>query len=342
MATKWLMLETFGGRKPSVIYLGRAVKRFVELDRVVSNRRTLQEVDAAITDAAATFRQVDRMSADGSRRTVVVPILVSPTRLHGVIVWSGPSGEPLPQRDPAGAWVFDIARSIDTRSDEVLALLGIPPEQWPGMRWHSIANVFSAPFTVNRDDLSTALARLVRAEHGVETQSQWAAVRRPDGERRALHYSCRIVGEPDAGGRTRMLIRGITYDVGPASEVLAAPPQTTLADRVLEASVASGEYRAIINPRTLHLLQWQGLPMPGVAWQALAGQPEPALHPDDIGAARALCRGLGDDGITTGLVRVRGLDESWVVVYVRAARIALDEFTTASLITVRRAEPGAD
>ncbi|GAB2709359.1 GAF domain-containing protein [Nocardia thraciensis] len=335
---KWLLIETFGGgTPPSVIAMARKIKPFVPLHQILNHRVGLREAHRALDDIDADRVPIDRISDDGRRRTIAVPLAISPTRLHGVMLWSGHPNAEVPPRDPAGAWVFNLDDSTDTRSDDVLALLGVPPDRRPALRRHSIADVFGSPFIINPGDQLMALARLVRAEHGTNTQSLWG-LRHPCGELRALHYSCRQLTETDSDGTVRKMLRGITYDIGPATDIPAAPPPALLEHRVLDAVAADGEYRAIINPRTLHLLQWIGPPMPGIAWQALAAQPAPALHPDDIDAARAMIDGLRE-GRTSGRIRVRALDGTWATLDARATLIALDHDTTAALVALRHAAP---
>lgn len=338
MATpRWIVAEWFEPHAdPSVIAVGHSVKRFVPLDRILTGQYTLKEARNAIAEVGVTYQRVERIS--GRHRTIVVPLRISPDRLHGVMMWSGRVDEPVPPRSPAGAWCFDTHHSIDTRSDDLLAALGIPSDEWDSMRQHSIASVFSSPFTVNHDDQRAVLARLVRAVHGTDTQSLWAAVRGSDGDLRALHYSCRQLDEPDSRGKIHQLVRGITYDIGPAAEVPTVPEPTTVAHQILEASAADGRFRAIVNPQTLHLLQWQGPPMPGIAWQAYVDQPRPALHPDDLGQARAMAVSLHERD-ATGRLRVRALDGTWVALDVQAAAMPLDGKTTAALVTVQLAEP---
>ncbi|MBU3061929.1 DUF5593 domain-containing protein [Nocardia sp. NEAU-G5] len=306
MATKWLLLEMFRGRRPTVIAVGRAPKKFVPLDSIIKNRTTLAEARVAIAEAAATYRQVDRVSADGTRRTIAVPLVISPNHLHGVMLRSGPPTEAVPPRDRAGAWVFDLTADTSRRSDDLLALMGYPPEEFDALREHSIAAVFAEPLTPNYAKQGDSLARLVQAEDGAETQQVWT-IQRQDGELRAAHYSCRMVHETGPDAKVEKLLRGITHDIGPATETPVAPPVTILEHRVLDTSADEGEYRVIMNARTLQLLRWMGRPMPGIAWEGLQDEPTPAIHPDDIGIARAMSEALRE-GRSEGRMRVRALD----------------------------------
>ena len=335
-ATRWLVLEMFQGRKPTVIAVGSSPKNFLPLDRIIS-RITLADARSAIAQTAATYLPVDQISADGTRRTVTVPLLISPQRLHGMMLWSGPPNEPLPPRDRAGAWYFNITAGTSTRSDDLLDLMGYPPEEFDAIREHSIAAVFGAPLTPNYNEQGNALAPLVGAEEGHEVQQVWT-IRRQDGELRAAHYSCRISHEPGPDGTIHKLVRGITHDIGPATTTPVAPPPTILEHRVLETAADEGEFRVIFNTRTLQMLRWMGPPMPGIAWEALQGEPTPAIHPDDMPVARAMSHGLRE-GRTAGQVRVRALDGSWTALDARAVLMPLDQSTTAALVTVKLTEP---
>ncbi|UGT59878.1 GAF domain-containing protein [Nocardia asteroides] len=333
-APKWLLIETFGEQpEPSVIAVGRSPKRFVPLENIVRHRTTLAETKRAIAAVTVEHTTIDQVSADRSRRTIAVPLAISSSRLHGLMVWSGSPDEAVPPRDPAGAWLFDLTEDTSLRSDDLLTVYGIPLEQHPDQRIQSIAGVYSAPLISNHRDEGTALARIVRAQDGQETQSLWTLTR-PDGQLRALHYSCRQMSEPGLDGTVHNLVRGITHDIGPATDNPAAPPSSTLDNRVLDGIAADGDYHAIVNPTTLRLLRWVGPPLPRLAWQGLPGQPAPAVHPDDIVSARALFDGPHRER-STGHVRMRALDGSWLTLEVSAKPIDLDLSTTAALVTLR-------
>ncbi|MFE3023126.1 GAF domain-containing protein [Nocardia tengchongensis] len=327
--TRWLLIETFGGGEPTVIGLGSAPRKFVPLTQMFRQRETLSAIRGALATTLARLAPVDAVGEDGRRRTVTVPLLITPERMHAVLLWSGPVEEEIPPRDPVGAWYFNLSTSKSTRSDELLDLYGVAPEN--RAREHAIASVFTRVIT--NSDESDALAKVVRSAPGTEHQAVWT-VRRDDGALRAAHFSCRILEERSAAGETEVFFRGVTHDIGDATEVSAAPPPVILEHRVLDAAAAEGDYRAIVDLRTLRLLRWMGPAMPDIAWQSLAGEPEPEIHPEDLATAKTMSRDLAQSR-TSGVLRLRTLDGGWRAVRARAVLMALDQYTTAALVTVR-------
>ncbi|GAB2510494.1 GAF domain-containing protein [Nocardia heshunensis] len=329
--TRWLLIETFGGGEPTVIGLGSAPRKFVPLTQIFRQRETLAAIRGAVAATAETLAPVEITSA--GRRTLTVPQLITPERMHSVLVWSGPDDEEVPPRDPVGAWYFNLSASKSTRSDDLLDLYGVAPEHRE--REHAIAGVFARVIT--NSDESDALAKVVRSAPGTEHQAVWT-VRRDDGALRAAHFSCRILEQQSAAGQAEVFMRGVTHDIGDATDVSAAPPPVILEHRVLDAAAAAGDFRAIVDLRTLRLLRWMGPPMPGVAWQSLTGEPEPAIHPDDLATAKTMSRNLAHSH-TAGRLRLRALDGGWKTVQANAVLMALDQYTTAALVTVRDALP---
>ncbi|MGW4533894.1 GAF domain-containing protein [Nocardia sp. NPDC004340] len=327
--TRWLLIETFGGGEPTVVGLGSAPRKFVPLTQMFRQRETLSAIRGAVAATLARLGSVDLVSEDGRRRTVTVPLHITPERVHAVLLWSGPVEEELPPRDRVGAWYFNLSTSKSTRSDDLLELYGVAPEN--RAREHAIAGVFARVIT--NSDESDALAKIVRSAPGTEHQAVWT-VRRDDGALRAAHFSCRILEERTSAEGPEIFMRGVTHDIGDATEVSSAPPPVILEHRVLDAAAAEGDYRAIVDLRNLRLLRWMGPAMPGIAWQSLAGEPEPGIHPEDLGIAKAMSRDLAQSR-TSGVLRLRTLDGGWKVVRARAVLMALDQYTTAALVTVR-------
>ncbi|MFI9403766.1 GAF domain-containing protein [Nocardia sp. NPDC052316] len=325
---KWILVECFSGVPGKVIAFGVTPKSFVPLRNIVRNPLSLADAEAALVRACRIREPVAHVSDDGRRTVRAEPLLITPERAHAVRLWVGPVREPLPPREPVGAWYFNLTTNRSVRSVDLLDLYGVAPEDRAAEV--AIAGAFTRLVT-NRDE-SEALAKIVNSAPGTEHQAVWT-VRRDDGALRAGHFACRIIIEPDADGHEEVLFRGVTQDIGAATAVPAAPPPMILEYQLLEASTAPGEYRAIMNLRSLQLIRWIGPPMPEIAWADLPGQPAPQIHPDDLAAAQAMSRELARHR-TEGTLRLRRVDGGWQSVRVRAALMVLDQHTTAGLATV--------
>ncbi|UAK32431.1 DUF5593 domain-containing protein [Nocardia asteroides] len=326
--TKWILLECFSGSPGRVIALGSTPKSFVPLTNILRNPRSLADAESALWQACATGVPVAQVSDDGRRTVRAEPLLITPRQAHAVRLWVGPVREPVVAADPMGAWYFDLTTNRSVRSVDLLDLYGVAPENRAAEL--AIASAFTRLVT-NRDE-SEALAKIVNSAPGTEHQAVWT-IRRDDAALRAGHFACRIVVEPDDTGVRHVLLRGVTQDIGAATAVAAAPPPTILEYTVLEAATEPGEYRAIVNLRSLRLIRWIGAPMPDIAWEDLPQQPRPQIHPDDLEAAKAMSRELARHR-TEGTVRLRRIDGGWQPVRIRAALMALDQHTTAGLATV--------
>ncbi|MBF6468818.1 DUF5593 domain-containing protein [Nocardia beijingensis] len=326
--TKWILLECFSGAPGLVIAVGSAPKSFVPLTNIVRNPASLADAETAMRQAHATGMPVAWASGDGRRTVRAEPLLIAPRKTHAVRLWVGPRQEVVATADPMGAWHFDLTTNRSVRSIDLLDLYGVAPQDRAAEL--AIAGAFTRLVT-NRDE-SEALAKIVNSAPGTEHQAVWT-IRRDDGALRAGHFACRIVTELDDAGERHVLLRGVTQDIGAATAVSAAPPPTILEYAVLEAATEPGEYRAIVNLRSLRLIRWIGPPMPEIAWEDLPGQPRPQIHPDDLATAKTMSRDLARHR-TEGAVRLRRLDGGWQPVRIRAALMALDQHTTAGLATV--------
>ncbi|WP_072803107.1 GAF domain-containing protein [Rhodococcoides yunnanense] len=331
MSSSWLLIETFGGAQPSVIGRGSTQKSFVELAKVIRSAATRDEAERAVLEVMTTGRSVDRQSEDGRRLVLAEPLKVFSERVHGVWLWIGDHDEKVPTRDPAGAWLFNLTTSTASGSDDLLDLYGVPEDQRPTQR--AIAGAFTRLVT-NRDE-SEAMAKIVNSVPGDVHQAVWT-VRRDDEQLRAAHFSCRMLAE-DVGGKTEVILRGITHDLGPAEDITIAPPPTILEHRILEASTKDGEYRALVNLRTLNLLRWYNSdPVPNICWENVAGEPTPAIHPDNLPIAKKMSKGLAHKR-TTGTVRFRTMDDKWKPLHLNASLVSLDQHTTAALVVITEA-----
>ncbi|PTR25827.1 hypothetical protein C8K36_106261 [Rhodococcus sp. OK519] len=339
MAPDWLLIATFGGGEPSLIGVGSTPKPFVALDRHFKARRgqtnrSLDDVRSVVLEMMADpdHRPVDRLTNGGRHHIVALPLLNSEARLHGIHLWRGDVADEPPQRDPVGAWHFNLTAGTASGSKDLFDLYGVAAED------RRSAAALSGAFNrlVTNHDEGQALAKIVQSEPGTEHQAVWK-VRRDDGTDRAAHFSCRMLDERQGANAARVVIlRGVTHDIGPADDVPSAPPPVILEHRVLDAVLAPGEYHAYADLKRLTLIKWRSQPMPGVAWGDAAGEPEPAIHPEDLPLVRSMAKELAVRN-TEGVIRFRGLDGGWKPLHLSVALMAFDESTHGGLVTVTEA-----
>lgn len=331
--SKWLLVETLGG-EPSIVGWGGAPQEFESL---TAFRRTVGSTPMVVAARVIVEMLSDERSSEIDRienghRVVARPLYAGDSQVHGLQLWIGLPDEPVPPRPRAGAWYFDVSASTASGSDDLFDLYGTAPERRRSET--ALAGAFTR--LLANADYGEAIAKIIAAGDGAEHQAVWT-VERDDGERRAAHFSCRMFEEEaEDGGAVRRVLRGITHDIGPAVEVPPEPLPVVLECRVLEAVAAPGEFRAVLNPRTLRMIRWIDEPMPGIAWENNEGEPPAAIHPDDLPTARKLIHSLIEvGGDNTGSVRVRRLDGGWQRVAVRLGLMPLTIHTMATLVTMR-------
>lgn len=338
MAADWLLVETFGGvrREPTVLAVGSYPRNMVSVRSVLGRGPFLSDVLGVIARVVGGRASVEVRTTTGKRRVIAHPLLTYGGLVHGAHVWVGPLDEEPPARDPAGAWHINLTRHVSSRSDDLLRLYGTRPDRWRNE--HDLAELFAYQRLQTNSDEAKALALIVNAKAGVEHLATWT-VNRDDGVRRAVHFACRCVEVEAPNGRVELIVRGITHDIGLAESVPAAPPPipVLLAQQVLAAEATPGRWRAIVDLRTMRLLKWLDNPMPGVAW-TLDAPHRPAIHRDDLRSAVGLSDDLALRGRAEGFLRLRSEDGGWMKVGVSAALMALDQHTTAALVTLTTLE----
>jgi len=330
---RWLLVETFGGeeREPTVIALGQTPKRMLALESVLGRGGYIRPLRAMIDRVAATGEAFRGMTRDGRRQLIADPLTSFAGHVNGVYAWAGPAGQEPPPRTTAGAWYFNRTTGLIGGSDDLLDLYGVALQDRRQTRVTAEAFTRLLPGA----DETQALALLVRAEPGSEYQGKNWTVRRDDGELRAVMLACRVVEETRDDGRTEVVVRGVTQDIGPADTTPAAPrpARVALAQRVIMAEREQGRHRAIVDLRTLDVLRWIDEPPPGVAWEA-NGVHHPAIHPADLRTAVEMSRLLAEEDRVEETLRVRAVSGDWMHVSVTAALMLLDQHTTAALVTV--------
>jgi Domain of unknown function (DUF5593) len=335
LVAEWLLIETFGGREPTVLAVGSSTRNMVPLEKIMRTSRTRNELLAVITRVVASGEPVLTTTTDGQRRIICHPLLAHDDRVHGVFAWVGPLDEDPPPRNPAGAWTVNVTTLVSTRSDDLLgSVYGIAPEK--RQYEHSVAQLFNPDRLTTNDDEAKVIALIVGAKPGGEHQATWT-VTRDDGVRRAGNFACRYLEERNAQGGVEVVSRGITHDIGPAETTTAAPPvmSRVLAQRVVEAEQSPNRWRAIVDPHTMRLVRWLDSPVPGIAWRLESSYP-PGIHRRDLSRARRMADALAAGSPVTSELRFRTEDGGWMRLSVTASLMTLPESATVALVALER------
>ncbi|KZM71617.1 hypothetical protein AWN90_02515 [Nocardia terpenica] len=321
---QWLLIETFDDELDgnyTIVDWGGHPKEFLPLDKAVKG--AAPKIRQAVNLVA---RSHEPLSATGAgRRVEVYPHFVG-DRLHAVQVWSGTEDQIPPDRPLAGSWDINLTTLTALGSPEWAELADIPVDERGQER--SLANMFAQVQTDERE--LRAMKRIIEAVPGSTHQGIWT-VYRPDGRTFRSHFSCRIYEQP-ADGQLHRVARGVSQTVATGGDG-RPEPLVLLEHRLLEADVPTGEYRALINLSNLRLIRWvHGSPIPDrISWRHVDGEPAPEIHPDDRRTMIEMAKGLAKSS-TTGRLRVRGVDGSWIPIIARASLVAIDQETTAGLV----------
>lgn len=326
---RWLLVETFSGdkREPSVIAKGRNAIWMVPFGSVMRKSRYAEEVRALVLRAAIKGTPLQAVSNDGQRKVTVLPLRPVNGRVHGVHAWIGGQAEQPPARAAAGAWCLNLTSSRLDASGELYELYGVRPDDGAGPRLAAEAFERLLPHA----DEGRALGVLVRERPGDEYQGTWT-IRRDDGQMRQVTISCRTVSQPVPGGRAEVVIRGISHETNLDGST-PAPGRLLLERQVLMAEQRPGMHRVIVHPRTLRALRWIDRPPPDLAC-AGCGPYRPAIHPDDMPAARKMAAKVATGDRAEGTLRLRNDSGGWMRVGVTASQVLLDQDTSAALVTL--------
>jgi PAS domain-containing protein len=240
---------------------------------------------------------------------------------------AGAAAERPPARPAAGAWCLNLTSGRLDASGELFRLYGVEPGDRARQRLPAEAFERLLPHA----DEGRALGLLVRERSGDEYQGTWT-IRRDDGHLRQVTISCRTVTRPLPGGRAEVLARGISHDTSLDGST-PAPGRLLLERQVLIAEQRPGTHRVIVHPRNLRPLRWIDPPPPGLACTG-RGPYGPAIHPDDMPAARTMAGKVAAGGRAEGTLRLRDGGGGWVRVCVAASQVLVDQDTSAALVTL--------
>lgn len=324
MAHDWLLVETLGN-EPAVVALGRQLRNLVPISAFLRRNPHLSAIQTAIAESLHTGQSLVSITPKNDRVIRTEPVLMSDGRMHGVHVWSGPTGNEPPERPIPGPLKWDLTLGVATDTPESLANNGKNP---------AVEDTDGRAFAENwpsrdlKPNESKVLALAVKPEPGQTLCATWDAV---DWEGNPIRVSfvARNAVEPGSDGRDHLIGRGMNWRAEP---VASAEPTDQLAQSILQGLAQPGVHRGLADLNNWNLLKWLDEPCPFYDWRR-AGN-EPRVHPDDAHLIAAMTAEFAD-GPTARVLRLPGYGDTWVPVHVTVNRVELEENIFAGLVSLR-------
>lgn len=310
MSGDWMLVETLASDlEPSVVAVGEHPKQWTPL---ASLRRWVGPAAAGLAVEAIRQCRDTGLSVrlvDGDRVAVAEPVHCAFGGVHGVELWTGTDGAPVPPRRPVAAW--------DWEADTELAYHGPGLEELVFARDPARVEVVRTP--------PDAFGRMVRFDGRVD---YFAMVSRLDlggnwqgevdmagDDDRVRHFQMITRARP---GLRR--ISALMHDIpvlSPAEAV--ADPDVTILRAV---SQRSGVGVGIIELSTALIYEWAGEPLPPLDRWAVE---RPTVDPDDLTALRTACAEVAErPGMSRRLtLRVRFATGDWVLAQVELVSMTI-------------------
>lgn len=310
---EWLLIECIG-KDPNVMAIGRKPVRLQPLEKVLRTQ-TLKATRRLTNQVRRSGHRWEETSAGRGEHVIAEPIRNVAGKIHGLRIWVGHNGVEVPPPPRSAAWDWNLDKLTAHFTDETFEIHQFPPE----MRRSEITRMSALRTLSYASDECGALALALHSDETLLYQDT-CQILRVDGVARDMHFCARGASAADG----RRFLHGLAIDISPGHDTPAAPPPMTFSQAVVEAELnVPGVYHALVDIRTLVAHRWLGPEMPGIAWE-LTGDPDrdPALHPSDIPAARALARAT-NDGPSSAVLRLRNTDGGWTTVRVEAKRMLL-------------------
>ncbi|WP_280442258.1 GAF domain-containing protein [Nocardia brasiliensis] len=333
MGTEWLLIECIR-ETPTVMAVGRKPLPLKDIDAVLRGPRR-SAARRAVAQVRETGERFEERSETKGEHIVAEPIKNVLGMVHGVRLWVGDLAEEIPVPSRSGAWDWDEEKITTLATEEMHDIYAVPRAQ----RLPEVARISGLRHVTTADDKSAALAASLSAELLTDMsktiQTTWQ-IKRDDNVLRDINFVARgayVDGTP--------FLHGITHDITPGGvDDNAVVPPLTYAEALIEGELRGNEeWPILVDLRSLTGFEWLREPMPEVAWERTGiSSRNPALHPDDIPAARDIARRCRRDGHSGGTVRVRKIDGSWMTVDLTAKLVLLtrESETSAALVKLRR------
>jgi hypothetical protein len=321
----WLLVETLGS-EPAVVAVGRQLHDLIPITTFLKRNPRRAAIQSAIAESMQTSKGLVSITPKKARVICTEPVLMSDGRIHGVHVWSGPSGEEPPERPVPGPLKWDMTLGVATDTPESLANTGRNVELEDAEE-RAFAECWPAGDL--KPNEGRALAAAVRSEPGHTVCDTWDG-RDWQGNHIRVSFVARNGLEPGVDGREHMIARGMNWRAEPADQP-TSPDR--LAQEILHGLAQPGVHRALFDPHSWTLLKWLDAPCPFYDWRRITAD-SPRMHPDDESKATAMTTEFAA-GVTSGVLRMPDHDGGWVPVHVTVSRVELDQETFAGLVSLR-------
>lgn len=309
MADDWLLVETLG-IEPVVVAEGTQPKNLVTLSAFLRRSPHIAAIRTAIAETVHTGQPLASITPKNRRVIRTEPVQMPDGKVHGVHVWSGPAATEPPDRPIPGPLVWDLTLGVATDTPESRANSGASP---PGDAGAFTEELPTRDLTPNEKQV---LALAIKSEPGQTLCSSWD-VTDWEGNQVRVGFVVRNALETGADGRDHLIARGMNWRGELHGE--AMEPEE-MARQVLDDLAQPGVYRALVDLNRWALVKWLDEPCPFYDW---SDTDSPRLHPDDEGRAGS------------GVLRLRGPDDTWVPVHVTLNQVEVGENTFAGLIALR-------
>lgn len=333
MIHHWLLVETLGDQ-PLIVAQGRRMQDFVPVPQFLRRNPNLAAIQNAITETVTGGTGLASITPKTRHVIRTEPVVMTDGRIHAIHVWSGPADAEPPERPVPGPFKWDLTGGVVTDSVEALANAGLDPgtEQAHG-------RVFAddVPNTEFNRAEAKVLALIIDPQPDRTVCSTWDLT---DvlGTVRRLGFALRTALEVVEDGSEHVVLRGTNLVAEPDESV---DPFDEVTRRVLdlhfqqapaesgETPPRPGEYRALVDLHSRHVLKWFGERCPFFEWRGGL-----AAHPDD----RLLDEAMVDElatGATSRVIRLPGSDGQWIPVHLTISRVEIDGGIHGGLAVLR-------
>ena len=303
------------------------MKNLISLSVFLRRGPHLSAIQTAIAETIATGMGLASITAKKARVIRTEPVRMPDGKVHGVHVWSGPSGEEPPERAIPGPLVWNLSTGVATDTPESLSNSGMDPLT---ETTHGRAFAEDLPMGDLNPSETKVLSLAVKSRPGATLCSAWD-VTDHHGEKITVGFVARANLEAADDGGEHLVARAMNWR---SHHDNPAVNPDHLAQRILDGLAQPGSYRALVDLKHWTLLKWLDAPCPLYDWRGTAKSR--LLHPDDQPQIDSMTQDFENGTTAQRLLRLRADDEDgWARLHVTVHRVELESEIYAGLITVR-------